>query len=75
MADAYPRPCFDGSYVTWDELAADPLPGEFITTTGPPRLVLITCAGPYHQGSGYRDRLYVDAGPAPPSSGEQAPRS
>ncbi|WP_328690236.1 DUF4111 domain-containing protein [Streptomyces phaeochromogenes] len=25
VADACPRPCFDGSYVTWDELAADPL--------------------------------------------------
>lgn len=44
------------------------LPGEFITTTGPPRLVLITCTGPYRQGSGYRDRLYVDATPAPPST-------
>ena len=42
------------------------LPGEFITVTGPPRLVLVTCTGPYRQGSGYRDRLYVDATPAPP---------
>ncbi len=42
------------------------LPGEFITTTGPPRLVLVTCTGPYRHGSGYRDRLYVDATPAPP---------
>ncbi|MFI1721928.1 aminoglycoside adenylyltransferase domain-containing protein [Streptomyces sp. NPDC020489] len=25
VADAYPRPYFDGSYVTWDQLAADPL--------------------------------------------------
>ncbi|MFF5757452.1 aminoglycoside adenylyltransferase domain-containing protein [Streptomyces longwoodensis] len=25
LADACPRPHFDGSYVTWDELAADPL--------------------------------------------------
>ena len=42
------------------------LPGELITTTGPPRLVLVTCTGPYREGSGYRDRLYVDATPAPP---------
>ena len=42
------------------------LPGEFISITGPPRLVLVTCTGPYRQGSGYRDRLYVDATPAPP---------
>ncbi|MFF9757057.1 class F sortase [Streptomyces sp. NPDC014344] len=44
------------------------LPGEFITTKGPPRLVLVTCTGPYRQGSGYRDRLYVDATPAPPTT-------
>lgn len=25
VADAHPRPSFDGSYVTWDQLAADPL--------------------------------------------------
>ncbi|MFP8958968.1 class F sortase [Streptomyces nanhaiensis] len=41
------------------------LPIEFTTTTGPPRLVLVTCIGPYREGSGYRDRLYIDAAPAP----------
>ena len=31
------------------------LPCELITTSGPPQLLLITCAGPYRQGSGHRD--------------------
>ncbi|MEU0108453.1 class F sortase [Streptomyces sp. NPDC006251] len=39
------------------------LPPELIVTGGPPRLVLITCTGPYQPGSGYRDRLYIDAVP------------
>lgn len=37
------------------------LPAEMVNTGGPPRLVLITCTGPYQPGSGYRDRLYIDA--------------
>lgn len=42
------------------------LPAQFMTTTGPPRLVLVTCTGPYQKSSGYRDRLYIVAAPAPP---------
>ncbi|MBX9395774.1 class F sortase [Streptomyces sp. TRM72054] len=41
----------------------DALPTELFRTGGPPRLVLITCTGPYQPGSGYRDRLYIDAAP------------
>ncbi|MFI9585939.1 class F sortase [Streptomyces sp. NPDC052236] len=41
------------------------LPPELVATGGPPRLVLITCTGPYRPGSGYRDRLYIDAVPVP----------
>ncbi|MET9833527.1 class F sortase [Streptomyces sp. NPDC006385] len=37
------------------------IPEEMVGTGGPPRLVLITCTGPYRPGSGYRDRLYIDA--------------
>ncbi|MGC5359969.1 class F sortase [Streptomyces sp. DT190] len=43
------------------------LPDEYTATSGPPRLVLVTCTGPYLHGRGYRDRLYVAAAPAGPS--------
>lgn len=39
------------------------LPTEFLSTTGPHRLILVTCAGPFREGDGYRDRLYVEAAP------------
>ncbi|MFH9818581.1 class F sortase [Streptomyces sp. NPDC017230] len=39
------------------------MPIEFLSTTGPHRLILVTCAGPYREGDGYRDRLYVEAAP------------
>ncbi|MEU3629183.1 class F sortase [Streptomyces fradiae] len=44
------------------------LPAEYISTTGPHRLVLVTCTGPYQQAGGYRDRLYLDAAPAGPAN-------
>ncbi|MEU0171416.1 class F sortase [Streptomyces iakyrus] len=41
------------------------LPVAYLSTTGPHRLVLVTCAGPYQDDIGYRDRLYVEAAPGP----------
>ncbi|GGZ73115.1 hypothetical protein [Streptomyces sp. DHE17-7] len=39
---------------------------------GRSRLMLVTCTGPYPQGSGYRDRPYVTAAPASLHAGDQA---
>jgi sortase (surface protein transpeptidase) len=52
-------------------------PAELFRRTGPPQLVLLTCAGPW-QGAGYRDRLVViaaptDAAPTATPTGAVAP--
>jgi len=40
----------------------NPLPAEFFTTTGPPRLVLISCGGPFdRQTLSYADNIVVVA--------------
>ncbi|WP_027342164.1 class F sortase [Hamadaea tsunoensis] len=42
------------------------LPADLFTTTGPPRLALITCGGPFDSSTGhYRDNIVVLATPAP----------
>lgn len=38
---------------------------ELFDRAGPPRLVVITCGGPYDPRSGYRDNLIVTASPDP----------
>ncbi|GHC27913.1 hypothetical protein GCM10010308_51250 [Streptomyces vinaceusdrappus] len=43
-----------------------------LVSKGRSRLMLVTCTGPYPQGSGYRDRPYVTAAPASLHAGDQA---
>jgi hypothetical protein len=44
----------------------DPLPAEFFATTGPPRLVLISCGGPFDRHTlSYEDNIVVIAGLVP----------
>jgi hypothetical protein len=43
---------------------------RYFTTTGPPRLTLITCGGPFDSSTGhYRDNVVVTAVPGPSSKG------